>query len=144
MGRLKKVDPKKELEGVWCRYSEDELDADGNIVVHGTEVLLARMHNEQFTAEMEKQTKPFLSMVRSGDMPAATQRKILKRAAAKTIILGWRNLELDETGEVAYSPEKALEVISTAGYRDFWNWCLARASEQANYLAEMEKEAAGN
>ena len=46
-----------------------------------------------------------------GDIPDELIDEVTNRCVAKTVLLGWRNLEDDDGNPIEYSHEKALELL---------------------------------
>lgn len=119
----------KENEGVWIPFSDDR------------EFLIARAGNEAFKKAMEREQKA-ASHNGAVKIPPKTQEEILKRVAAKTILLGWRGDVLGEDlTPLPYSYENALRLLEV---KDLREEILKHSLEMKNYQDEEDAAAEKN
>ena len=83
-----------------------------------------------------------------GDMPPREALRILAPAAAKYILLDWKNLEKkDDKGklqELKYSQAEALKLLTDPEFINVYEFILEIANNGENYLKEMLEDAKGN
>lgn len=126
-----KVDPKKEVEGV-------EVDFDGWILI------IARAGNPRYVEERDRILEPIKKGFRRGNLPVDVVLKAQKKAAAKFILVGWRNLQDEDGVDIPYSSEKALEFFNDPEMGNFYDDVFMFASTQENYRKENIKEQSKN
>lgn len=124
------TDPNKELTGVW-------LPMGG-----GIEVLVARLGNPEFNAFVTRTGKALGPGVRSGNVDPKDAEDLTKRAVAKHVLLGWKNLEDDDDQPIPFSSEKALEIFNE--FPEFFRSVMNLASDVDNFRRDVVEAAKGN
>lgn len=122
----------KELDGVWCDIGE------------GARLLIARAGNpdhENAVAQLERDYRS-QSLAGDGELAPDVRRKIAIQALAKTILKGWEGLVDDNGGEMPYSPEAALQLLSQA--RDFRNLVSNLSMDRRRYQDAQNGTTLGN
>lgn len=130
-GQLKNAGNKND-EGVWKVYEDD------------FEVCLRPAGNRDYDRAIGKMMKKDRRAVRRGGKVSDQKlERMTKTAAAEHILVGWKNLEDDETGQnVPYSKEKALELFES-NYQ-FYKEILDMAADLQTEENEDEDEQVGN
>ncbi len=124
------TDVKKETEGVWFEAGK------------GLRLLIARMNNPNHEAEARKLGKPYFHQLRAGTMDMKVIEDLQKQSIAKTVLLGWENLEDDANQQIPYSPETALKLIREVP--DFYRLVVEFSNDAASYRATIQADAAKN
>lgn len=120
--RALQTDLNKQENGVWQSIGED-----------GAALLLAKLPNAKFTARMDALQKPYRALMRSGGrIPSDRAREITAKAIAETVLLGWRGLTQDGD-EIAYSQEKAYELLSDPRYSALADLTVEMARDHATF-----------
>tara|TARA_R110000824_G_scaffold279432_9_gene467633 strand:- start:912 stop:1316 length:405 start_codon:yes stop_codon:yes gene_type:complete len=134
MAKLSRLrsDSKKETEGVWVEWE------------HGVSLLIARLNNPGFQSRVRVLTAKHTKAIRSGSFPDGDMEEVSKSAMAHHVLLGWKNIEDEDGGELAYSAEKALEFLTDPDLRDMYQFVLTQANERDLYRREVEEDSAGN
>jgi hypothetical protein len=128
---LIKSDATAENNGVWVEWE------------YGVKLLIARSGNKNFDSFMQRVSPDVLEKMRNSDDPEHTEA-MLKKAIAKTILLGWKNIDDDDGNPLKYSAKRALEFLEDDGFRDLYKFVLIQSNEQANYRRKVEDEGAKN
>lgn len=122
---LKKTRVNTELEqtGVWH-------DLDGE-----TEVLVARYGNPRHRARQFTDTMNARRRKLGVNDVNTIGVKILAEQVNDTLLMGWRNMKNDGE-DYAYTPERALELLSDPEQHDFMERIIALSQDQAKYLKQ--------
>ena len=123
-----KIDLEKQIAGVWV-----DVDAD-------TSLLVARMHNPEFTKVFERAAIPYKQAARKGIVSDSKALEGFNQALAKTVLLGWKGLKLDGE-EVSYSHETCYEILSDESLTNFKDLVVEIATNEENFRAEEVEEA---
>lgn len=129
LGKLR-TSEQKETEGVW-------MDAVGNL-----RLKLARLGNKKYQAYLREISKPHLSAIRRQAVEAEKVDSLTQRGLAKYVVLDWQNLEDDAGNPVPYSPEKALELLTTLP--EFYRMVLEMSNDIEQFREEDTAETLGN
>ena len=127
-----KGNPELESKGVWVDYGE------------GLEFLIAKMSNPQYMAEIRKQVREKRVQFRHGKVSDEETEEMTIKAVAKTVLLGWKNLQGEDGKDIPYSQEKAYEILSDPCYRDLYTFIIEVSAEKETFALEARKEAVGN
>jgi hypothetical protein len=119
-----------------------ELEQDG-IEVHfqnGAFIRLARAGggNIRYEQAMKRCFQPYRRALNSGSLDNKTVNEILQKVYAETVVLGWRDFELDGAA-LDYSPETALKLFRE--FPEFWKIVQEESEKFANFKAEEINEA---
>jgi hypothetical protein len=125
-----KIDKDKTENGTWCKTGLD-----------GLELLIARQGNIKYRDYIAKNSKELQIQARHNAIDVKAVDQINKDAAARYILLGWRNLE-DDNGPITYSPEKARELFDLAP--DLYEITMSFAQDMNQFLADAAEDAKGN
>jgi len=125
-------DMEKVEKGVWVDYAA------------GIKLCIASINNTQYKKARSRLLKPYLRQVRAKAMNAEEILDILKPAAAKYLLIDWKNIEDEEGNLVEYSYEKALEFFKEPALSDLYNFVLETAGENEVYRQELVEDAEGN
>ncbi len=125
-------DSRKETEGVWVEWE------------HGVSLLIARLNNAGFQSRVRVLTAKHTKAIRAGTFPDEEMEDISRTAMAHHVLLGWKNIEDDEGGDLEYSQEKALELLSDPDLRDLYQFVLTQANERDLYRREVQEDSSGN
>lgn len=87
----------------------------------GVKVLIRPADDIEFRRANSAGLQPHQRTLRTGRfIDPAIQDRIVSRAIAKTILLGWKNIDDDEGKPLPYSKEKALEWAEDPAYTRFF------------------------
>jgi hypothetical protein len=126
-----KTDLKKETGGVWLPGGA------------GLELLVARWNNSIFEEEIARlQEEMGARFVIAGSPDVEQNREIIRRAAAKTILLGWKNLEEEDGSPIEYSVEKAYQLMTDMP--EFYRLVVQLANNINNFRVDKVNRLAGN
>ena len=129
-----KADRTAEDEGVWVA-----LDGDDS----GARVKLARIGNRRYREAMQRRMKPFRRALRAGTLEEATAERVTAEVLAETVLLDWRDLALDGAA-LAYSPDRARELLLDPALRDFRDLIVEMATDIELYRQQDQEEAEKN
>ena len=121
------ADPKLTDEGVWREYRND------------SRIKIAGIGNAKFAADQERQRNSYSGIRRNreGRLPGDLETKILCRSMAKFILIDWEGFT--KKGKILkHSEDAAYDLLM--GNVFFRNDIAAMASEEGNFLMEIEKE----
>ncbi len=128
-----KIDSVKAEEGVWFPHHI------------GFEFLVARLGNQKYKNYLAKlmrtKGKKFL---RGGDMNLLAIEKLARRAAARHIILDWKNIEDEDGNAIPYSEEKCFEIITDPDFDVLYKDIMDFAQDESEYNEQFVEESAGN
>ena len=122
-------DMDKVENGVWEKYSA------------GIELLIANINNTKYRKARSRLLKPHMRRLKF--ISADEILDLIKPAAAKHLLIGWKNIEDEKGNPIPYSPEKALEFFNDPKLVDLYNFVLEIAGENTAFAQEL-KEEAGN
>lgn len=120
------TDPELEEEGVWMRLRKGD-----------AEVLVARAGNSKHEDLVRRLRRKHARGFRGEELPPEVEEAIALEALSKTILLGWRGIKAGGE-EVAYSPEKARELLKRS--RDFRLEVTQIATEMEVFKKEETEE----
>jgi len=118
------------------RFATDH-DAEVNgawDLIPGTdcELLIARFENQKYLDLKERLQRPHLQAMIDGTMDADLSLVLHREVFAKTILLGWRNLDVDGK-PVEYSVEEAIKRLEE---NDFFDYVISRSKVRDRYSKE--------
>lgn len=117
----------KEQDGTWIKGPE------------GMEYLIARMGNKNYRDLIDKLLAPHRVALRQGRMDDELLTKITREVISKTILLDWKNVEIEEgQGFVDYTP--AIGAKEMEANPDFADFISMQSQTFANYAADQEAE----
>lgn len=120
---------KKETEGVWLPGPE------------GSEFLIARAGNTNFTKLAGELMKPYRKLLQMGKADDQLIHEVVAEVTSKTILLGWRGL--NEGGqEIAYSQQEAKQRLVSSN--DFAEFIAGLSQQQAAFQDEQRDAAVKN
>jgi len=126
------VDTQKVVGGVWVEH------------YLGYSFKIARMDNAEYIKYLKTLIEPHLKEMRAGSFDAEKRLDLTKQAAAKCILVGWKNVE-DEAGKpIPYSPENALELFRKPELVDLYDFIINESTSAARYRQETKKESIKN
>jgi hypothetical protein len=125
------IDKNKTENGTWCQTGLD-----------GLELLVARQGNTAYRDYISKNSKELQIQARHNAIDVKAVDKINKDAAARYILLGWRNLEDDAGAQIPYSSEKARELFDVAP--DLYEITMSFAQDMNQFLAAATEDSKGN
>lgn len=127
-----KTDLQKETEGVWVEF---EL---------GIRLKIARARNAAYLEMMRKIMEPRRKTIREGGMELEELQDLLKQVQAKTVLLGWENIEDKEDKPIKYSSEQALAFFNDPELRDFYTFVITQSENMENFKKELVKDSEKN
>lgn len=127
-----KTDLQKEDKGVWIDFES------------GIKLKIARARNSAYRELMRQLTEPHQQKIREGEMEIEVLEDLLKQVRAKTILLGWENIE-DKTGmTILYSPEQALAFFNDPELRDFYTFVILTSENMENFKKKLIEDSEKN
>jgi hypothetical protein len=132
MARLSdfKVDPVKESEGVWVELND------------GLALLIAGAENPAYRKYRQKLLHPHIRELRTKQLSTDELEDLTKRAMARCILLGWRNLEEDDGTPIEYSEANSLKILRES--RELFTLVSEIARDQDRFRRELNKESEKN
>ena len=127
-----KSDMDKVEKGAWVPYAED------------IQLCIASINNKAYKKVRSRLLKPHLRQIRSQTMTSEEVLDVLKPAAAKFLLVDWKNIEDEDGKAIPYSPDKALEFFEDPALSDLYSFVLETAGESELYRQEMMEDAAKN
>lgn len=124
-------DMNKIENGIWVNFE-------------GVELCVASINNPKYKQFRSQLLKPHLQKIRSKAVNLEDVLDIIKPAAAKHLLLGWKNLQDENGQDIPYSYEKAMEFFSNPALSDLYNFVLETAGENATYRQEVSAESEKN
>ena len=120
--RITPIDDKAIEEGIWVNYM-------------GVPLRISRWGNDKFNKAFRRLSKPYKREIQNNTLDNETSEKLICRAMAETILLGW---DKDKTPDnVEYSVENAENLLlNDDDCREF----IRRASSEAEAFYVQEKE----
>jgi hypothetical protein len=128
---LFETDAAKSKDGVWCPID--------NV----TDIRIARYGNPKFRSYLEREMKPYKRLIDKGALKEETADKILAGAIASTILVDWRNMELNGA-PLPYSQESALKILLDPKLRDFRDIVVELSQDMQLFKEQEVQEDAGN
>ena len=129
-----KADRTAEDDGVW-------VPLDG--ADEGARVKLARIGNRRYREAMQRRMKPYRRALRAGTLEEATAERVTAEVLAETVLLDWQDLTLDGAA-LAYSPDRARELLLDPALRDFRDLIVEMATDIELYRQQDEEAAEKN
>jgi hypothetical protein len=125
------IDTEKTNEGVWAFY-------------RGFGFKIARYANKNYQAFVQQLMKSILPTVRGNNADPEKLEDIDKQAAAKYLLIDWKDLQ-DETGkDIPYSYEKALEIFRNPEHEDIFRFVTNFSVNVENYRRDIQKDSEKN
>lgn len=126
------TDMEKAESGVWLGYDS------------GIEIKVARWGNKKHQQYTQQLLKPHLSVVRGKNAEPTLLDDIDRQAAAKYVLLDWKNIQDDNGLDIPYSAEKALEIFRDPAFEDFYRFVVSVSMNRENYRLDLQKDAEKN
>ena len=108
----------------------------------GAEVKIAKVGNDNYNREMRQLGKPIIRQARLGSAEEETLRPVFIKVVARTVILGWKNIQDDEGNDVEYSILKAEEYLTALP--EFYELIMEAAQDVTNFKPDPEEDEVGN
>ncbi len=117
-------------DGVWVTGALGNLD-----------LLIAAVGNKQYTTMLRKLMKPYKRNYEN--MEDSVFVGLQNKCLAKTVLLGWRNMEAEEDGQpdIEYSSEQAYTLLADPENHKFRETVLALAEEEEVFNKEAVEAA---
>lgn len=127
-----RLDPKAEVEGVWCTFAP------------GLEFKIARVGSAPYRAANSRVLAPYAR--RSGTKwPEERElRNLTAPAVARHLVKDWRGLEAEDGTAIPFSVEECEKILRDPVYDELYTWVLASAGDSEQYREEVQKELSGN
>jgi hypothetical protein len=119
------TDPAKEERGVWVGVGK------------GGELLIARIGNRGYLDALSRLRAEAATRFANDSIPEEEHRRILRRAVAEGVLLGWKGMT-DGGQPVEYSVDEAEKRLV---YRDFFDKVWELASDQERYRRDYVEQA---
>lgn len=134
MARLSSLrsDLTKEKVGVWVAW---EL---------GIRFRIARMNNPSYDEAVREALRPHRDRIRRGVMDEREIERLSLQAVGTHILTGWENVEGDDGMSIPYSPEKAVEILGDARYREVYDFVVDVSRRSALYRVQEREDDLGN
>lgn len=127
-----KTDLQKEDKGVWLDF---EL---------GIRLKIARARNSAYRELMRELTEPYRKDIREDGIKLEVLEDLLRQVRAKTILLGWENIEDKAENPIEYSPEQALAFFNDPELRDFYTFVVMASENMENFKKELIEDSEKN
>lgn len=119
-------------KGVWITNAFGDID-----------LLIAAADNKQYTSMLRELMKPYQHSYKQ--MEDDFFLDLQNIAISKTVLLGWRNMEAEESTpenkvEIEYSPDKAYEILSDPENVEFRKQVLLLAEEEEVFRKKSVEE----
>ena len=125
-----KTDTTKESDGVWVDAGE------------GMKLKLARYGNPKFDDYLRKLSTPLQRRLIDGTISQSAMEKLEMQAMSIHVLKGWEGLQDDQGKDIQYSPEVALELMTSA--RDFFKLVRELSQRADHYRTSVVENAMGN
>ncbi len=130
-----KSDKEKELEGVWVKYHDTDI-----------EFKIARIGNAENMKKCKKILRGQKSKLKTADLFAS--KPLIAPAVARHVLLDWKNLQTKNSKgdvvDVKFSYETALKILQTPEYDSIYDFIMTEANDIENFRVEQIEEAEGN
>jgi len=126
------IDVQKSIDGIWCPFFA------------GIELKIARANNPAYTKQLEKLEQPYLRQIRTATLDMETRLSLNMQAAAKCILVDWKNIEDESGNEIPYSSEKALEFLKNPAYVRLNDFVMGKAYDYDLFSQEVKTESVKN
>lgn len=127
-----KTDSQKEDNGVWIDFEE------------GIRLKIARARNSAYRELLRQLTEPHRKTIREGDAELELLENLLRQVRAKTILLGWENIEDKDGNSIEYSSEQALAFFKDTELRDFYTFVILESENMENFKKELIEDSEKN
>lgn len=127
-----KTDTDVETQGLWLEYGETD---DGKPI----RIRIARAGgaNKAYTRLMEAKVKPYRRMIQNETIETAVVEKILKEVFAKTVVLGWENVQGPDGKDMPFNEENCIKLFEDLP--DLFRDVQEQSQRQALFRAEVRK-----
>jgi hypothetical protein len=127
-----KTDESKEIQGVWEDY------------ILGIRVKVARDLNPKYREELRNLIDPDKGEYRKEKIDIDTFTKITNIVRARTILLGWENIDDNDGKPIPYSAIASEKFFANPELKDFCAFVVAISKDQDKYAKEVLEESAKN
>lgn len=112
----------------------------------GINLRIARMGNPRYDEEIIRLSSEVAMElgVDPENIPDDKLFEMVKRAAAKCILLGWKNMDDEDGKPIKYSPEKAYEFFTDENLKDMYKFVIMHSKMMENYRRKKVKSSAKN
>lgn len=115
--------PEKSDGGAWVKAPDGGIFDGMAFKVRGLSTVSARKRRLELSSDIEVRKRRINGMLHPED-----EDRINATILVECVLLDWSGLEDDDGGEVAYSPEKARELLLDPAYRSLGDAVSAMAS----------------
>jgi hypothetical protein len=126
------VDATKSIDGIFVPYYSD------------IELKIARLNNPKYEKFLQKLIEPHIREIRANNFDRDKRLDLAKQAAAKYLLVDWKNIEDENGKKIPYSPEKALELFRDSKFVDLYNFVIEVANSAEFYRQETKVESIKN
>jgi hypothetical protein len=126
------TDMNKAENGIWIPYEA------------GIELRIARYGNKNHNQYARQLLKPHVEIIRGRNAEPELLNDIDRQAAAKYILMDWKNIQDDDGKDIPFSTEKALELFRDPAYEDFYKFVIQVSMNRENYRLDLQKESEKN
>ncbi len=127
-----KTDESKEIQGVWEDY------------ILGIRVKVARDLNSKYREELRNLIDPDKGEYRKEKISIEAFTKITNIVRARTILLGWENIDDSNNKPITYSAIQSEKFFADPELKDFCAFVVAISKDQDKYAKEVLEESAKN
>lgn len=108
-------------------------------------LLVAEAGNPRHRDEVTRlHSQRMLELKAGGELAAKAVADTAARALARSVLLGWANMLDDDGAEIAYSEDKAFELLSDPAMWPLRARVIDYATNSREYMQRMEADAKGN
>jgi hypothetical protein len=139
---LLRSDLQLEEEGQWEKYKIPGCEVD-------MEFKIARLGNRLHTEEVQRLMQEYFDnnpteAVPGQRIPDDVQEDLQAKAAAKFVLLDWRNVEDDDGEPMEYTHEAGYNLLMNKEFHDLQSWFTLVAGNKERYRRKADIDAAGN
>ena len=124
---------------------EAELNGTWTQIGHGMELLIARIGNKNYQQFLQKHGKALRPALKHGISSAQTSEELetlVRKAVAKHVLLGWKNVEDEDGNPLQYSPELAEKLF--IDMPDFYKIVVELADGAELFRQDTQQDSLGN
>lgn len=133
-----KMDPTKENEGVLITYGPND---DGSIPTF--RIARRSGNNQRYAKSLMQESQPYRRMIDLGVLPQATSEKVFRRVFCSSVLLGWENVQDDETKQlIPFNIDNAMHLMQALP--DLYDDLVAQSTNIALFRLTEVEDAAKN
>ncbi len=127
-----KTDESKEIQGVWVDY------------ILGIRLKVARSRNPKYREVLRNLVEPKTKDAREEKLDVKVFANLLNTVRARTILLGWENIEDKDGNSIPFSIEQSEKFFADPELKDFCTFVVAISENADQYAKEVLEESVKN